>query len=125
MQSTSLSEGIIAAEASGNLSTAVFMFLLGFSVFLGYYFGGVFGIGWLALGAIQTAPMLLSICYLSVSASDGVQICNLNGLEQLCNRLRLINWSTLNFSPFIQLVNISAGFFVNILCIAAVIFLAD
>jgi len=52
LQSTTLSEGIVAAEASGNISTAVFLFLLGFSVYLGYYFGGVFGLGWLALGAI-------------------------------------------------------------------------
>lgn len=124
-QGESVGSGIVSAESKGNVGAGIIVFLLGISLFLSYYFGGVFGLNWITIGMIQTSPMLLGLCFFGVSASDAVTLAQLNGLDHLCNRLRLINWATCNFSGFVQLISIAGGFFVNLLCVAAVLVLSE
>lgn len=52
LQRSSLSEGVVSAESQGGLATALLVFLLGVSLFLAYYFGGVFGLNWITIGIL-------------------------------------------------------------------------
>lgn len=69
--------------------------------------------------------MLLGVCFFSTATHDAVEIAEQNGLKNIANRLRLVNWSANNFSSFISVLNLSAGFFVNLMCVAAVMYLSE
>ncbi|KAL4455789.1 hypothetical protein ABPG74_003199 [Tetrahymena malaccensis] len=120
-RTTSFSYGVAYAESQSNVAACIIIFILAATVYFAYYFGGVFGLNWITIGILQSAPLLLGVCFFSLATSDSVTTAGLNGLEHFCTRLRLINWATNNFSSLIQLLNIAGNFFANLLIIASIV----
>ncbi|EGR28655.1 proton-pumping vacuolar pyrophosphatase, putative [Ichthyophthirius multifiliis] len=126
VQQYSQGHAFVTAQSQGNFALVILLGLLGISAYEAFFLGGFYGLACVCLGYMQSAAVLLSMGLTSAINNDAYLLAVMNQMEaQIRDRLYLIRWASENFTPFIQSINISAGFLGNLVCIGCIVQLSS